>query len=200
MELSRFVRRLPGPSSASPLSPESAAVTPDHHEAEAEAELPVPDAGGEPQEALLMPVLVLVLVFVAATPWVGEAGGEGMPFAAPAEAAGAGTLEAKEDVCVVFSVCVCVALRCLSRSVHRSRILPCRENQSCYGVQSRQPIAKETIRRQRRSNNVGQTRKQTEKQEHRCSSAPMFMSNPYTTALPLLSATPCCQRPLFPAN
>lgn len=59
---------------------------------------------------------------------------EGMPFAVAAEVAGAEVYEADEadedEVCVVFSVCVCVAFSCLSRSVHRSRILPCRESQS----------------------------------------------------------------------
>lgn len=94
MELSRFVRRPPGLSLASPLSSAPAAVTPEN---------------------------------------------EGMPLALPAAGVGAGGLEADEDededededdVCVVFSVCVCVcvALSCWSRSVHRCRILQCREN------------------------------------------------------------------------
>lgn len=108
MELSRFARRPEEPSPESLLPAAlAAAVTPDHHEVTLAA------AGG--------PLALLI-----SKPRVGEIGGEGMPFVAPADVAGAAFEADKDEVCVVFSACV--ALSCLSRSVHRPRILPGRVN------------------------------------------------------------------------
>lgn len=137
MELSRFTRRS---SPGSPLSSAPAAVTPDHHEAES------PDG----EDALL----VCVVVFAPPRVCVEEVGDEGVPFAVPA-----GVLEADEDdVCVVFSVCVCVVFTCLPCSVHRFRILPCREERivSCAANTSSQ------VKLHERTITVTQTDRQTD--------------------------------------